>query len=70
MNTHVIPSLSDLNQLRCGDTYRVVTTSGTITGEYLGVETTRGAWSVLFKHQCGTDSIPVTYIRSTAVAAL
>ena len=47
----------NLNHLRRGHTYRATTTSGTATGEYLGMEAMYGSRSVLLRHAAGTDSI-------------
>ena len=58
----------DLNHLRCGVTYRAVTAKGHATGEYLGVETTHGVWSILLRHDRGTESIPFLRIVSIAAA--
>lgn len=72
MRTHVIAppkALTDFNHLKCGDTYHAVTATGICTGEYLGVETTHGVWSILLRHHCGTDSIPFSQIESVVAAA-
>lgn len=58
----------DLNHLRRGTTYRAVTATGQATGEYLGVETTHGVWSILLRHTRGTESIPFLRIESIAAA--
>jgi hypothetical protein len=58
----------DLNHLRWGVTYRAVTATGNATGEYLGVETTHGVWSILLRHDRGTESIPFSRIESIAAA--
>lgn len=65
---HPTSPLTDLNRLRCGATYRAVTPRGHTTGEYLGVETAYGEWSILLRHDRGTDSIPFTRIDSIAAA--
>ncbi len=64
------PSMAptELNLLRCGSTYRAVTATGHATGEYLGVETTHGVWSILLRNERGTDSIPFLRIESIAAA--
>lgn len=59
---------TDLNHLRRGVTYRAVTATISSTGEYLGVETTHGVWSILLRHERGTESIPVGQIESIAAA--
>lgn len=61
-------AVTDLNRLKCGDTYRAVTPTGAATGEYLGVETTHGVWSILLRHNRGTDSIPFSRLQSIAAA--
>jgi hypothetical protein len=58
----------DLNRLRWGVTYRAVTATGHATGEYLGVETTHGVWSILLRHDRGTESIPLSRIEAIAAA--
>lgn len=58
----------DLSHLRWGVTYRAVTATGHATGEYLGVETTHGVWSILLHHNHGTESIPFSRIVSIAAA--
>lgn len=68
MKSRMLPSLTKLNHLRYGDTYRAVTNAGSTTGEYLGVETTRGVWSVLLRHRRGTESIPITQIKSVVLS--
>jgi hypothetical protein len=59
---------TDLNHLRRGVTYLAVTSRGSATGEYLGVETSHGVWSILLRHDRGTDSIPLFRIESIAAA--
>jgi hypothetical protein len=49
-------------------TYLAVTARGSATGEYLGVETSHGVWSILLRHDRGTDSIPLLRIESIAAA--
>jgi hypothetical protein len=61
-------ALSDLNHLRRGATYRAVTATDNATGEYLGVETTRGVWSILLRDERGTASIPFFRIESIVAA--
>jgi hypothetical protein len=58
----------DLNHLRWGVRYRAVTATGHATGEYLGIETAHGVWSILLRHERGTESIPVLRIESIAAA--
>ena len=65
----LVPPMSALNGLRCGDVYRATTSSGASTGEYLGVETTHGVWSILLRHESGTDSVPLSRIESVVPAA-
>lgn len=58
-NTTPVPA-SNINQLQTGSTYRVTTARGrAVVGEYLGVETPYGDWSILIRHQGGTESIAV-----------
>jgi hypothetical protein len=52
-----------------GSTYRVATPTRDTTGEYLGVETGHGVWSILLRHAHGIDSIPYSQIRSVRRAA-
>lgn len=52
-------SASKINNLRRGARYRAATVHGDTTGEYLGVETMHGIWSMLLRHAGGTDSIPL-----------
>ncbi len=59
---------ADLNHLRRGVKYRAVTPTTHSTGEYLGVETTHGVWSILLRHERGTESIPIFRIESIAAA--
>lgn len=59
---------TDLNHLRRGATYCAVTATANATGEYLGVETTHGVWSILLRHERGTESIPFFRIESIAAA--
>jgi hypothetical protein len=59
---------TDLNRLERGMTYRAVTATVNATGEYLGVETTHGVWSILLRHDRGTESIPMFRIKSIAAA--
>jgi hypothetical protein len=70
MKPRILPTLAKLNHLTYGDTCRAVTPTGSTTGEYLGVETTRGVWFALFRHRRGTDSIPVDQIESVVPAAI
>jgi hypothetical protein len=58
----------NLNHLRWGVTYRAITASGDATGEYLGVETAHGVWSILLHHDHGTESIPLSRIDAIAAA--
>ena len=58
----------ELNHLRWGATYRAVTATGYATGEYLGVETAHGVWSILLHHDRGTESIPFSRIVYIAAA--
>ncbi len=69
-NNNIAPSMAptDLNSLRCGSIYRAVTATGAATGEYLGVATTHGVWSILLRHNRGTDSIPFSRLQSIAAA--
>lgn len=60
--------ISRLNKLRRGRKYRAATADGHTTGEYLGVETTHGVWSMLLRHRHGTASIPLA--RVTALEPL
>ena len=69
MKSRMLPPLTKINDLTYGDTYRAITTTGSTTGEYLGVETTRGVWSVLLRHRRGTESIPITEIKSVVLKA-
>lgn len=67
MNTHVtLPERApaDLNHLRVGASYEVVTPTGSKTGQYLGVETTHDVWSVLLRRVTGIDSIRFSLIES------
>ncbi|MGA7272255.1 MAG: hypothetical protein WB239_14385 [Acidimicrobiia bacterium] len=60
MNSQVIVpqrAPADLNHLRIGATYEVVTPHGSTIGQYLGVETTHDVWSVLLRRTSGIDSI-------------
>ena len=59
---------NELNRLRRGATYRAVTATGYTTGEYLGVETTHGVWSIVLRHAGGFESIPIGRIESIAAA--
>lgn len=59
---------TNLNHLRSGGTYCAVTSNGSTTGEYLGVETVHGVWSILLRHDLGYDSIPFSHIESIAAA--
>lgn len=71
MNAHLIVSdraPTELNYLRVGTSYEVVTPRGTATGEYLGVETTHDVWSVLIRHPHGIDSIRFSQIKSMTIA--
>ena len=70
LRSNLAPSTAptDLNHLRRGTTYRAFTAAGNATGEYLGVETTHGVWSILLRHDRGTDSIPFFRIESIAAA--
>ena len=49
----------DANNLKLGNTYRATTSAGSATGEYLGMETPYGEWSILLRHRAGTESIAV-----------
>lgn len=67
MNTRIIlpeRAPADLNHLRVGATYEVVTSTGSTRGVYLGVETTHDMWSVLLRHTAGIASIRFTLIES------
>ncbi len=64
-----IPALAALNELRYGDVYCAVTSAGDTTGEYLGVETSHGVWSILLRNEFGTDSVPFSRIEAVAPAA-
>ena len=59
---------TDFNHLKRGETYRAVTATVSATGEYLGVETTHGVWSILLRHDLGTESIPRFTIETIAAA--
>lgn len=68
-NTTPVPA-SDINQLQTGSTYRVTTARGrAVVGEYLGVETPYGDWSILIRHQGGTESIAVIALDSIELHA-
>lgn len=58
----------DLNHLMWGKTYRAITATGHATGEYIGVETTHGVWSILLRHKHRTESIPFSRIESITAA--
>jgi hypothetical protein len=47
----------NFNHLRRGVTYRAVTTSGTATGEYVGMEAVYGDRAVLLRNAAGYESI-------------
>lgn len=57
------------NDLRHGSTYRATTRRGTAVGEYLGMETPHGDWSILLRHAAGTESIALTDVISIQAAA-
>ncbi len=64
-----IPPMSAFNDLRYGAVYRATTPAGVRIGEYLGVETTHGVWSILLRHESGTDSVPFSHIEAVVPAA-
>lgn len=66
----IAPSMAhvDLNHLQRGVRYSAVTSTANATGEYLGVQTTHGVWSILLRNERGTESIPVVWIESIASA--
>jgi hypothetical protein len=71
MNTHIkLPerAQTDLNHLRFGATYEVVTSAGRTIGQFLGVETTHDVWSVLLRRATGIDSIRFSLIESMTLA--
>ena len=59
----------DLNHLRLGTTYDAVTSRGLARGEYLGIETGHGEWSILLRHAGGTTSIAVDDLSAVIAAA-
>ena len=58
----------DLNQLRTGNVYRARTSHGTIVGEYLGIETSHGDWSILLRHRAGTESLGLDGVLAVSAA--
>jgi hypothetical protein len=52
------------NHLRRSATYRITTTRGTSSGEYLGMETPHGDRAILLRHMTGTESIPLREVTS------
>lgn len=61
---------SHINQLQTGSTYRVTTARGrAVVGEYLGVEAPYGDWSILIRHQGGTESIAFVALDSIELHA-
>lgn len=59
----------DLNHLQRGTTYLATTSTGTIHGEYLGIETPHGDWSILLRGRFGVESISVDTLTSVRIAA-
>lgn len=59
----------DLNHLRLGATYAAVTRHGRAWGEYLGIETAHGDWSILLRRAGRTASIAVDDLDSITPAA-
>jgi hypothetical protein len=57
-------STIDLNHLRRGARYDAITAGGSARGEYLGIETAFGDWSILLRHSRGTTSIAVDDLSS------
>lgn len=54
----------DAKNLKLGNTYRATTSTGSSIGEYLGMETPYGEWSILLRHPTGTESIAVNNVLS------
>lgn len=66
MNTSTRPhdADTDLNHLRRGNSYRLVTARGhIIDGEYLGIEVVYDIWCLLVKAPERTHSIPTADVR-------
>jgi hypothetical protein len=59
----------DLNHLRRGLTYRATTSTGVVLGEYLGIETPHGDWSILLRGRLGVQSIGLDTLTSVQRAA-
>lgn len=58
-----------LNDLELGSTYHATTNRGVVVGEYLGMETPHGDHAILLRHDDGTESIPLPWIRAIGLAA-
>ena len=62
-NTHG-PTKAGLNDLEVGSTYTAATGTGRVCGEYLGVETPHGVWSILLRGSRRTASVPIEAISA------
>ncbi len=49
----------DLIHLTRGAHYTATTAAGSIRGEYLGIETPHGDWSILLRGTAGVESIAI-----------
>jgi hypothetical protein len=58
------PTTLDINYLKRGSIYRVDTRDGVVTGEYLGIETPFGEWSILIRRSSRTESISLRQVTS------
>lgn len=59
----------NLNHLRRGASYRAITSHGSTTGEYLGMEAPHGDRAILLRHARRTESIPLCDVTGLGPAA-
>jgi hypothetical protein len=62
-------AIINLNHLRRGDIYSATTRTGSVTGEYLGIEAPHGDRAILLRHPAGTESIDLYQVTSIQLAA-
>lgn len=71
MKTSLQPhtAANDLNHLRRGHTYRLITTAGrALHGEYLGIEVIYGDWCLLLRGTDQTFSVPSDLVERVEIS--
>jgi hypothetical protein len=66
----IAPSTApNINHLQRGRTYHAITSQGSVTGEYLGIEAPYGDRAILLRHGAGTASVVLDHLTSIDLAA-